>query len=101
MLVLHRLENDCVWKEKNASVATVTILASSMLEQWSKAQDKDYVPTAAFLTAADGALSWQILATGEVKINTDAALFSDPNRYSFACVARDASGHVLEAISSL
>ncbi|XP_060968743.1 uncharacterized protein LOC133036240 [Cannabis sativa] len=94
-----KARNDCVWKEKSASVATVTVLALSMLEQWSKVQDKDYVPTAAFLTAADGALSWQIPATGEVKINTDAALFYDPNRYSFACVARDASGHVLEVIS--
>ncbi|KAM6544107.1 hypothetical protein CsatB_008554 [Cannabis sativa] len=95
-----KARNDCVWKEKTASVAAVTILASSMLEQWSKAQDKTHVPTAAFLSPADGALSWQKPATGEVKINTDAALFSDPNRYSFACVARDDSGHVLEAISS-
>ncbi|XP_030477950.1 uncharacterized protein LOC115694989 [Cannabis sativa] len=63
--------------EKSPNVAVVTLLATRMLEQWSKAQDKSsQVFTVAFLTAADGA-----------------------ELYSFACIARDASGHALEAIS--
>lgn len=35
-----------------------------------------------------------------VKINVDAALFDDKRMYSFACVARDAAGEVIEAKSS-
>uniref|UniRef100_A0A803Q4Z4 Reverse transcriptase domain-containing protein n=1 Tax=Cannabis sativa TaxID=3483 RepID=A0A803Q4Z4_CANSA len=73
--------------------------AKSMLEKWPTAQDKFQHSTAAFLTADDGAEVWQKQVVREVKINVDVALFSDPNMYSFACVARDEPCHVLEAIS--
>uniref|UniRef100_A0A803QBL9 RNase H type-1 domain-containing protein n=1 Tax=Cannabis sativa TaxID=3483 RepID=A0A803QBL9_CANSA len=62
--------------EKSPNVAVVTLLATRMLEQWSKAQDKSsQVFTVAFLTAADGAELWKTPAAGEVKINIDVALF--------------------------
>ena len=38
-------------------------------------------------------------STGVVKINVDAALFPDKERFSFACIARNDQGHVLEAIA--
>ncbi|XP_062085344.1 uncharacterized protein LOC133791431 [Humulus lupulus] len=96
---LWRVRNDCVWKGKVARVATVTNLAKHTLVQWTKAQDKFEVPTATFLTKEDGAESWRKPAAGIVKINVDAALFSDSSTYSFACVARNDQGHTLEAIT--
>ncbi|XP_062086997.1 uncharacterized protein LOC133793717 [Humulus lupulus] len=96
---LWRVRNDCVWKGKVARVATVTSLANNTLDQWTKAQDRFEVPTAAFLTEADGADIWRRPAAGVIKINVDAALFSESSTYSFACVARNDQGHTLEAIT--
>ncbi|XP_062086518.1 uncharacterized protein LOC133792627 [Humulus lupulus] len=96
---LWRVRNDCVWKGKVARVATVTSLAKNTLDQWTKAQDRFEVPTAAFLIEADGADIWRRPAAGVIKINVDAALFSESSTYSFACVARNDQGHTLEAIT--
>ncbi|XP_062094300.1 uncharacterized protein LOC133800357 [Humulus lupulus] len=96
---LWRVRNDCVWNGKVARVATVTNLAKNTLYQWTKAQDKFEVPTVAFLIEEDGAAIWSRPAAGTIKINVDAALFSESSSYGFACVARNDQGHTLEAIS--
>lgn len=38
-------------------------------------------------------------ARNSVKINTDAALFKDPRRYSYALIVRDYKGDLVEAVS--
>ena len=86
-----------MWKGKIARVNTVCHLAQSTLSQWSRAQDKFEIPTAAFLTNDDGAEKWSKPAFGVLKINVDAALFSEASTYSFVCVARDDQGHFIEA----
>ncbi|KAK1381578.1 hypothetical protein POM88_028322 [Heracleum sosnowskyi] len=93
-----KVRNELVWKKKGSSVAAVGILAHNFLSQWSQAQDKNDVPTAAFLSTRDDSEKW-IKPVGDVKINVDAALFTETGRFSFACVARDAKGVFLEAIS--
>uniref|UniRef100_A0A803Q2A7 Reverse transcriptase domain-containing protein n=1 Tax=Cannabis sativa TaxID=3483 RepID=A0A803Q2A7_CANSA len=90
-----KVRNDYVWKKRNVNVASVTLLAKGMLEQWSKAQDKFHVSTATFLIAE----MWRKPGAWEIKINVDAALFLGADTYNFMCVPRDASGQVLEAIS--
>lgn len=70
------------------------------LDQWTKAQDKDKVPTTTFLTDADCRDRW-IKPEGTVlKINIDAALFTEAGNYSFACMVQDSRGMTLEAITS-
>ncbi|XP_062100043.1 uncharacterized protein LOC133805913 [Humulus lupulus] len=94
-----KVRNDVVWKGKIPRVATVHHLATSMLEQWTRAQNKVETPTAAYLTKEDGVEKWRLPAEGVVKVNVDAALFSEIPAFIYACVARDSHGHVLEAIT--
>ena len=82
------VRNDSVWKGKIARVATVYILAKSTSNQWIKARNKFEVPTCAFLTGKDGAKRWRRPIDGVVKINVDAAIFSESSKYNFARVAR-------------
>lgn len=92
--------NDQVWNNKGATVDGVIGLARTTLNQWSKAQDRSKVPTAAFLTAEDGSERWSKPVGTVLKINVDAALFAEAGKYSSACVVRDTRGQFLEAISS-
>ena len=86
--------------KENTRVETLCLLATNTLFQWSKAQDKFEVPLAAFLTEKDGAEKWMKPSMGKVKINVDAAIFPDQGRFSFACIARNDQGVVIEAITS-
>ncbi|KAK1381575.1 hypothetical protein POM88_028319 [Heracleum sosnowskyi] len=72
-----KVQNELVWKKNGSSVAAVGILAHNFLSQWSQAQDKNDVPTAAFLRTRDGSEKW-IKPVGDVVIiNVDAALFTE------------------------
>lgn len=52
------------------------------------------------MTQQDGNVHWQRPQEGTIKVNTDAALFADPNYYSYAMIARDHDGRLVEALSS-
>ncbi|XP_074352809.1 uncharacterized protein LOC141691960 [Apium graveolens] len=49
------------------------------------------------MTQADGNERWTKPNVGELKINVDAACFTDSNKYSFAFLVRDSQGNVVEA----
>lgn len=93
-------QNDQLWNNKGATVDRVIGLAYTTLDQWSKAQDRSKIPEAAFLAAEDGSEIWSKPLGTILKINADAALFTEIGKYSFACVVRDSRGQFLEAISS-
>ena len=50
-----------------------------------------------FLQPNDGAERWNKPPVGSIKLNTDAAIFLSRNRFSFALVARNHEGNLLEA----
>lgn len=51
------------------------------------------------MTQEDGAVHWVLPKEGTVKVNTDAAIFSESNCYSFAMVARSHKEDLVEAKS--
>ncbi|KAM6561714.1 hypothetical protein CsatA_030953 [Cannabis sativa] len=94
-----KTRNDLVWSEKVSTAESVAVLAQITLSNWSQAQDRSLVPLPAYLSAADGSDTWQKPAATSIKINVDAAIFDSNGTYSFVCVARDASGQLVEAIT--
>lgn len=58
------------------------------------------IPTAVFLTEADGGVKWTNPEKNVSKINIDAVIFAEAGTYRFSCVARDHTESVLEAITS-
>lgn len=91
--------NDIVWNQKGKEYEDIVISTLQVLNKWESAQDKTFDNTVGFLIQTDGAVCWEQPHVGQVKVNTDAALFTDSNCYSYAIVARDHSGTLLEAIS--
>lgn len=80
-------------------VSEVVSSALSVLNQWQYVQYKSFDHTPGFLTPKDGRVSWQALTQGRVKVNTDAALFENLNKYSYAQIVRDHNGDLVEAMS--
>lgn len=80
-----RVRNDVVWNKKRARVSNVLFLARKILDSWTKAQSSDSILTKDFLTASDGASSWIKPKHGGLKLNVDAALFSDSDGFGVAC----------------
>lgn len=97
---LWKNRNDIVWQQKSKEYVEIVTSAVQVLNNWESAQDKSFDNTIGFLTQADGDVHWKQPQIGIVKVNTDAALFDDLNRYSYAIVARDHEGAMMEAMSS-
>ncbi|XP_060972201.1 uncharacterized protein LOC133038159 [Cannabis sativa] len=94
---LWKCRNDLVWNQKSAEVKDVVMLAQTVLNQWLYAQDKNFDPSLGLLYPEDGNEHWTPPNVDTIKINTDAAIFSSTNRYSYSCVARSHLGILLEA----
>ncbi|XP_062114633.1 uncharacterized protein LOC133825746 [Humulus lupulus] len=95
-----RRRNEWVWRKKRGSIQEILYVADCSLQNWIQAQDKELTPMPSFLSGEDGVSSWKKPPVGKLKINTDAAMFIDSQCFSFAGVARDEDGKVVEAISS-
>ncbi|KAL8091728.1 hypothetical protein AgCh_034114 [Apium graveolens] len=92
--------NGIVWNQKGEEFDRVVVSAKLTLSQWWSAQDKSFDNFLGFMTQADGKEHWKCPEIGRLKVNTDAAIFSDPNRYSYFLVVRDHEGALVEAKSS-
>lgn len=92
--------NDIVWKQKGKDYVEIVQSDVQVLNYWESAQDKSFDSTIGFLTQSDGDVHWRQPQQGAVKVNTDAAIFEESNYYSYAMVARDHTGTMLEAQSS-
>ncbi|KAL8104689.1 hypothetical protein AgCh_028771 [Apium graveolens] len=91
--------NDIVWNQKSQEYEDIVSSALRVLSNWESAQDKSVDITVGFLTQTDGEVHWKQPQAETVKVNTDAALFENSNCYSYAMVARDHTGAMLEAVS--
>lgn len=61
--------------------------------------NKTFDASLGFMTPEDGRVAWQAPTYDRIKVNTDAALFSNLHRYSHAQVVRDHNGALVEAMS--
>ncbi|KAL1833637.1 hypothetical protein ACET3Z_003288 [Daucus carota] len=98
--MLWKNRNDLVWSQKCLSAMEVIQSALSVLNQWQFVQDKTFDNSLGYILPEDGRVTWQAPMHNRVRINTDAALFSDTNRFSHAQVVRDHNGELVEAMSS-
>ncbi|XP_074351598.1 uncharacterized protein LOC141690721 [Apium graveolens] len=89
--------NELVWNQRGMSVIEVVESVKSLLYQWQSAQDKTFDSFLGLMTREDGADHWRLPTEGTVKVNTDAAIFSSSDHFSFSMVARSHSGEMIEA----
>lgn len=75
------------------------MLALSTINQWSFAQDRNFSTSLGYMTQEDRLEQWPVPKRNRVKVNSDAALFEGPSRYSVAFVIRDHQGALVGARS--
>nr|XP_017251820.1 PREDICTED: uncharacterized protein LOC108222412 isoform X3 [Daucus carota subsp. sativus]XP_017251821.1 PREDICTED: uncharacterized protein LOC108222412 isoform X3 [Daucus carota subsp. sativus] len=80
-------------------VTEVVVMAKSTLNHWINAQDKFFDSSLGYMTQDDGVERWRTPNVDTIKINTDAAIFETSCCYSFALVAHDHTGALVEASS--
>ncbi|XP_062114673.1 uncharacterized protein LOC133825790 [Humulus lupulus] len=91
--------NERVWRNKRGLIYGILLMADTTLQAWSQAQDRDVAPLPNLLTPADGRAIWCKPPLGSLKLNVDAAFFSEAATHSFAGIVRDHTGAFVEAFS--
>ncbi|KAL8100419.1 hypothetical protein AgCh_032616 [Apium graveolens] len=97
--MLWKNRNELVWNQKCLDVSEVLVSALSVLNQWRFVQDKHFDNFLSFINQEDGREQWQLPSLNRVKVNTDAAIFENPSRFSYALIVRDHMGNLVEAQS--
>ncbi|XP_074378327.1 uncharacterized protein LOC141719860 [Apium graveolens] len=97
---LWKNRNDIIWNQKGMESSEVLVSAHLCFNQWKSAQDKTFDNYLGFMTQADGKEHLELPTEGKVKINTDAAIFEESRRFSYAFIARNHRGDLVEAVSS-
>lgn len=95
-----RNRNDIVWNQKGDEFDRVVESAQLIFNQWYSAQDKSFDNYLRFMTQLDGMEHWKQPKERTVKINTDAAIFTYSNRYSYFMLARNHRKDLMEARST-
>ena len=74
--------------------------AYSILNQWRSVQDRTFDRFMGYMTPEDGNEHRNKPPVNSIKINMDAAIFEKTNSYSFAWIARNHGGSLVEARST-
>ncbi|XP_074337025.1 uncharacterized protein LOC141674201 [Apium graveolens] len=96
---LWKARNELVWDQKGREVTEIITSAATVLNQWSNAQDKNFDCFLGFITQEEGDEQWTLPTQDTIKLNTDAAIFEELNRYSFSLVARNHRGKIVDALA--
>uniref|UniRef100_A0A803PM90 RNase H type-1 domain-containing protein n=1 Tax=Cannabis sativa TaxID=3483 RepID=A0A803PM90_CANSA len=89
--------NDKVWKGISRQTQHILALARGNLNQWCNAQERTFVPSQLNLKPNEGGELWMKPIGNTIKVNVDASIFEDQNRYGFGWVARNNEGRLLWA----
>uniref|UniRef100_A0A803NFH1 Reverse transcriptase domain-containing protein n=1 Tax=Cannabis sativa TaxID=3483 RepID=A0A803NFH1_CANSA len=93
---LWNARNDKVWQGKSVGADGIVSSAKNFLNHWQNAQKTVIETTFSGLIPGDAAEHWFAPIDGRVKVNVDAALFSNPHHVGIGLVARDSRGFLIE-----
>uniref|UniRef100_A0A803QGR3 RNase H type-1 domain-containing protein n=1 Tax=Cannabis sativa TaxID=3483 RepID=A0A803QGR3_CANSA len=94
-------KNDWVWQKKAARPDSIVSLAEGYLNQWRVAQNSEIESSWSNFQLGDGAEQWMLPPLNSIKVNVDAALFDEGQRFRVGYVARDSKGLFLEGCTTL
>lgn len=97
--MLWKNKNEVVWNQKGTDFSSTVTSAFFIFNQWKFVQDKSFSISMGFMTQEDGSEQWRGPTADRVKVNSDAALFENPDRYNHAFIVRDHCGSLIEARS--
>ncbi|CAN1837440.1 Putative ribonuclease H protein At1g65750 [Linum perenne] len=88
-----RERNDRVWNHKQKPEALIVKLATELIHDWKKAQQQRHHDEQ--VQAARGCDKWHKPPPTYIKINCDAAVFSENRAFGIGLIARDEDGTML------
>ncbi|XP_074342549.1 uncharacterized protein LOC141680145 [Apium graveolens] len=97
--ILHKNRNDIIWKQHASGSQELVNSALSILNQWKSVQDKSFDSSLGYICPEVGQEQWHLPESNSVKINTDAALFENPSRHSYAFIIRNHYGDFVRAVT--
>ncbi|XP_062089763.1 uncharacterized protein LOC133796310 [Humulus lupulus] len=89
--------NNLVWNKIGVTAAALVTSALLCLEQWTNAQDINFDDSMESLLPGDRSEHWVKPHENTLKVNLDAALFTDHMRFSYILVARGADDRLVVA----
>ncbi|XP_062103683.1 uncharacterized protein LOC133814782 [Humulus lupulus] len=92
---LWNARNGIVWQQRTSSVEYIVKSARIYLDQWLKAQDNNFFLSLGPTYPGDGLELWTKPDVNSVKINIDAAIFTNEFKLGLGAVVRDHQGVVL------
>uniref|UniRef100_A0A803NQN9 Reverse transcriptase zinc-binding domain-containing protein n=1 Tax=Cannabis sativa TaxID=3483 RepID=A0A803NQN9_CANSA len=98
---LWNARNDKVWQGKIVGADGIVSSAKNFLNHWQNAQKSVIETTFSGLIPGDAAEHWFAPIIGRIKVNVDAALFSDPHQVGIGLVARDSRGFLIEGSTKI
>uniref|UniRef100_A0A803NKP8 RNase H type-1 domain-containing protein n=1 Tax=Cannabis sativa TaxID=3483 RepID=A0A803NKP8_CANSA len=93
--------NDKVWNNKTSSVESIVFSAQPYLNQWLTAHSSNVIFPSPGLIPGDGAEQWQPPHEDSIKVNVDAALFSNTTQFGIGFVICNAQGVLIEGVTKL
>lgn len=98
--MLCKNRNDAIWNQRGMVACEIVNSVLSTFNQWRSVQDKIFDNFLVYMLPDDGLEQWHSPMEHRIKVNTDAALFDNPNRYSHAIIVRDHTGTLVQAKST-
>ncbi|XP_062080402.1 uncharacterized protein LOC133785162 [Humulus lupulus] len=88
--------NNAVWNNKFTGTSNIVGSAKGFLDHWRNAQKSDFDSSSSTLERGDGAEQWTVPRLHSVKVNVDATIFQEHQKFGVGFVARDDKGMLLE-----
>ncbi|XP_074342410.1 uncharacterized protein LOC141679955 [Apium graveolens] len=85
--------------KKSLEISELLDSAYSLLNQWRSVQHRTFDRFMGYMTPEDGNEHWSKPHVNSIKINTDATIFEETHSYSFAWIAHNHEGSLVEARS--
>ncbi|KAL8097023.1 uncharacterized protein LOC141684882 [Apium graveolens] len=96
-----KARNEKVWNQRMARIDAVVSSAAQYLKQWKEAQGRSSILPSQPFVASDGVSLWVKPQEDTIKVSVDAAVFSDFSAFGIGMVARNSSGHLVQAKAKL
>ncbi|XP_074347620.1 uncharacterized protein LOC141686486 [Apium graveolens] len=96
-----KARNEKFWNQRKARIDAVVSSAAQYLKQWKEGQGRSNIFLSQPFLAGDGVSLSVKPQEDTIKVSVDAAVFSDFSAFDIGMVARNSSGHLIQAKAKL
>lgn len=95
--MLWKSRNNLIWHQSSLDPNEVVESAYLVLKQWRSVQDRSFDHFLGFMSQDDSREHWSLPSIDSIKVNSESAIFQETCHFSYAFVARNSAGNLIEA----